>query len=99
MAQAESLKIFVTMTSQKETSMYNWQLEVEELRAALCGSISSENWPLMQPYGPETEGFGLPAVCFEATVTHQELSTLRQYILDNPWISLPVAIYIVQTEF
>lgn len=87
-------RVFITMRSTSSMTIFDWERHVEELQAAVGGTVGQENWDEVAIYGPNTGGFSPPAMCIEATMGTGELSDfLARLSKTAPWMSVPVNVY------
>lgn len=89
----KAVHIFITMRAAEDTSVFDWQHNVEELRAAIAAAVGVRNWRSLGVYGPDNDTFSLPGVCIEAKVTPKEYGDILRVVRQSLWIKLDVNIH------
>lgn len=87
------MHVFLTMAAKGDMTQFAWLHHIEELRAAVTQAVADKDWGQVHVYGPDTEGFGLPAICVELQLTPAALGDLLEYLADQAWIDVPVYVY------
>lgn len=96
MAENESdvYRYFITMKSPGDMSIQNWQEHVDALNAAVGKFVPEDLWGFLDRFGPESAGFGFPAVCFEIPLTMMRLAEMAEFIINTfPWFRIPLNMY------
>jgi hypothetical protein len=92
----DSVRLFITMNSRPDMSLFDWDRQVEELLAAVSALVPLRSWSGLRVYGPHNDRFGLPGVTVELAAP---ISDLEGWIKDvesqKTWIDLPVNVYLV----
>lgn len=84
-------RVFITMRSTSDMTIFDWERHIEEVRAALTVAVPNDNWDQVHVYGPNTGGFSPPAICIEATMNPPQIGAFFRALVEAaPWISLPV---------
>lgn len=96
---AKKRRVFITMRSTGEMTIFDWERHIEEVQAALIGTVAGDDWEQTHVYGPNTGGFSPPAMCIEASMTLAELGAFLERLTHaSPWLTLPVEAHIAGTE-
>lgn len=96
---AEKRRVFITMRSTGAMTIFDWERHIEEVQAALIGTVIGDDWEQLHVYGPSTGGFSPPALCIEAGMTMDEVGNfLERLAAAAPWLSVPVGVNIASTS-
>lgn len=91
----EKIRVFITMHSKPEMSIFDWERHIEELQAALPRHVREEDWSETFQYGPNSGGFSSPVLCIETKITKQELWKMSEALTQAmPWMSVPIRIFL-----
>lgn len=94
----EKRRVFITMRSTGEMTIFDWERHIEEVQAALIGTVIGEEWEQMHVYGPNTGGFSPPAMCIEVEITVAQVGNfLERLAAAAPWLTAPVELHIAGT--
>lgn len=91
--ETEKKKYFITMHSKPLTTQFDWQRQIEELRAIVGSQIPAEDWATIWVYGPGDGGWGIPAICFEVSLNKDSVNRIVGDVSVSSWIDLSVAIW------
>lgn len=92
---ATKRRVFITMRSTGDMTIFDWERHIEEVQAALIGTVVGEEWEQMHVYGPNTGGFSPPAMCIELVSTVTEVGNFMERLAAAaPWMKVPVTVNI-----
>ena len=81
------LTVYVTMHASGEMSLFDWDRNLEELRAIIGHVVSADEWDKVHVYGPDAQGFSYPSLAVRIRVT---IADLNRFIAEvakvDPWL-------------
>ena len=80
------LHIFLTVHASPDMTVFNWQREVEELRAIVAFHVPVNLWEFLNFYGGDND-FSLGAVAFEFRLPTETVDAMKDAIAENPWLA------------
>lgn len=79
--------VYVTMHASGEMSLFDWERNLEELRAVIGHVVSADEWDKVHVYGPDSQGFSFPSLAVRIRVT---IADLNRFIAEvakiDPWL-------------
>lgn len=92
---AEKRRVFITVRSTSDMTIFDWERHIEEVQAALVGTVIGHDWDQMHVYGPNTGGFSPPAMCVEVVMNLREIGNFMERLAAAaPWMRVPVSVNI-----
>ena len=79
--------VYVTMQASGEMSLFDWERNLEELRAIIGHVVSTDEWDKIHVYGPDSQGFSYPSLAVRIRVTVADLNRfIAEVAKVDPWL-------------